>query len=213
LRLTTLQLDPFYLIVDDASWLPRLLPLGARLVQLRVKGRDESDVREQVVYARDLCRARGAQLIVNDYWRIAIDEKCDFVHLGQGDLDRADLGALSAHGVRFGVSTHDDAELDRALSLAPDYVALGPIYPTLLKQMAFAPQGLEKLGVWKKRIGATPLVAIGGLTPERARAVLQAGADSACVVTDILRSKDPEARTREWIAATRDWRADASKEV
>ena len=98
------------------------------------------------------------------------------------------------------------AELERALALAPDYVALGPIYPTLLKQMAFAPQGLEKIGLWRKRIGAIPLVAIGGLTPERARAVLQAGADSACVVTDILRNDDPEARTREWIAATQDWR-------
>ena len=204
--MAALRLDPFYLIVDDASWLPRLLPQGVRLAQLRVKDRDEGEARAQVVRARNLCKAIGAQLVVNDYWRIAIEEKCDFVHLGQGDLDGADIGALRAHGVRFGVSTHDDAELDRAMAFSPDYVALGPIYPTLLKQMAFAPQGLEKIGLWKKRIGATPLVAIGGLTPERARAVLQAGADSACVVTDILRSKDPEARTREWIAATKDWR-------
>jgi thiamine-phosphate pyrophosphorylase len=200
------RLDPFYLIVDDASWLPKLLPIGVRFVQLRIKDRDESDIRWQARLARDLCKACGAQLVVNDYWRIAIDEKCDFVHLGQSDLDAADIQALRAHGVRFGVSTHDDAELHRALSLAPDYIALGPIYPTLLKQMAFAPQGLEKIGIWKKRIGETPLVAIGGLTPERARAVLEAGADSACVVTDILRSEDPEARTREWIEATQDWR-------
>ena len=198
--------DPFYLIVDDASWLTRLLPLGVKLVQLRVKDRGEDEVRTQVARARDLCNAHGAQLVVNDYWRVAVDEKCDFVHLGQGDLDSADIPALRAHDVRFGVSTHDDAELERALALAPDYVALGPIYPTLLKQMAFAPQGLEKIGLWKKRIGATPLVAIGGLTPERAREVLQAGADSACVVTDILRSENPETRTREWIAATQDWR-------
>lgn len=202
----TRQPDPFYLIVDDASWLTRLLPLGVKLVQLRVKDRGEEEVRTQVGRARDLCRAHGAQLVVNDYWRVAIDEKCDFVHLGQGDLDCADIPALRAHDVRLGVSTHADAELERALALAPDYVALGPIYPTLLKQMAFAPQGLEKIGLWRKRIGAIPLVAIGGLTPERARAVLQAGADSACVVTDILRNENPEARTREWIAATQDWR-------
>jgi thiamine-phosphate pyrophosphorylase len=206
MRLTALRLDPFYLIVDDASWLPRLLPQGAKLVQLRVKNRDEGEVRAQVARARDLCKASGAQLVVNDYWRMAIDEGCDFAHLGQGDLDGADIGAMRSHGVRFGVSTHDDAELDRALALSPDYVALGPIYPTLLKQMAFAPQGLEKIGLWKKRIGAVPLVAIGGLTPERARAALRAGADSACVVTDILRNQDPEARTREWIAATQEWR-------
>ncbi|ATQ68915.1 MULTISPECIES: thiamine phosphate synthase [Methylosinus] len=198
-----MTLDPFYLIVDDASWLERLLPQGVRLVQLRVKDREESELRAQIARARDLCAAHGAQLVVNDHWRLAIDLSCDYVHLGQSDLDAADIDALRAHGVRLGVSTHDDAELERALSLAPDYVALGPIYPTLLKQMAFAPQGLERIGEWKRRIGAVPLVAIGGLTPERARAALAAGADSACVVTDILRAQDPEGRTREWIAATR----------
>jgi thiamine-phosphate pyrophosphorylase len=196
-------LDPFYLIVDDTSWLERLLPLGVRLVQLRVKDREERELRAQIARARDLCAAHGAQLVVNDYWGLAIDLACDFVHLGQGDLDTADVDSLRAHGVKFGVSTHDDAELERALALSPDYVALGPIYPTLLKQMAFAPQGLERIGEWKRRIGAVPLVAIGGLTPERARAALAAGADSACVVTDILRAQDPEGRTREWIAATR----------
>lgn len=200
------RLDPFYLIVDDADWLPRLLPQGAALVQLRVKDRVEAELREQIARARDLCAAYGAQLVVNDYWRLAIDLSCDFVHLGQGDLDTADIAAIRAHGLRLGVSTHDHAELDRALSLAPDYVALGPIYPTLLKQMAFAPQGLERIGEWKRRIGEIPLVAIGGLTPERARAALEAGADSACVVTDVLRATDPEARAREWIMATCDWR-------
>ncbi len=204
-----MRLDPFYLIVDTADWLSRLLPLGVKLVQLRVKDRAEAEVRAEIRRARDLCKAAGAQLIVNDYWRIAIEEGCDYVHLGQGDLDTADIPALRKAGVRLGVSTHDEAELSRALALAPDYVALGPIYPTLLKQMAFAPQGLDKLGDWKRRIGDVPLVAIGGLTPERARLALQAGADSACVVTDILRNADPEARTREWIAATAPWRTQA----
>jgi thiamine-phosphate pyrophosphorylase len=204
--MTKLVLDPFYLIADDVAWLARLLPLGVKLMQLRLKDREESDVRAQIIRARELCQAFGAQLVVNDYWRIAIDETCDFVHLGQGDLDGADLAALRRHGVRLGVSTHDEAELERALSLQADYVALGPIYPTRLKQMAFAPQGLEKLGQWKRRLGAVPLVAIGGLTPERARLALQAGADSACVVTDILRCDDPEGRTKAWVEATRAWR-------
>ncbi|PWB79655.1 MAG: thiamine phosphate synthase [Methylocystaceae bacterium] len=205
--MSALVLDPFYLIVDDAAWLPRLLPAGVKLVQLRVKDRAESELRAQIAQARDLCAAHGAQLVVNDYWRIAIDEACDFVHLGQGDLDSADIPAIRAHGLRIGVSTHDDGELERALSLSPDYVALGPIYPTLLKQMAFAPQGLDKIGVWKKRIGSIPLVAIGGLTPERGLAALHAGADSACVVTDVLRAGEPERRAREWIEATAVWRA------
>lgn len=204
--MSAMRLDPFYLIVDDADWLPRLLPQGVALVQLRVKDRGDPELRAQIARARDLCVAQGAQLVVNDYWRLAIDLSCDFVHLGQGDLDTADIAAIRAHGIRIGVSTHDHAELDRALALSPDYVALGPIYPTLLKQMAFAPQGLERIGEWKRLIGETPLVAIGGLTPERARAALAAGADSACVVTDILRATEPEARAREWVTATSDWR-------
>jgi N-acetylmuramoyl-L-alanine amidase len=202
----TTKLDPFYLIVDSADWLFRLLPQGANLVQLRVKDRDEPETRAQIAMARDICARHGAQLVVNDYWRLAIDEGCDFVHLGQGDLDGADIPALRRAGVRIGVSTHDEAELDRALSLAADYVALGPIYPTLLKQMEFAPQGFARIGAWKTAIGDRPLVAIGGLTPERAIAALAAGADSACVVTDILRNPEPEARTQEWLAATRPWR-------
>jgi len=196
-------LDPFYLIIDDAGWLPRLLPMGVRLVQLRVKDADEASLLRQIATAKELCQAAGAQLIVNDFWREAIDAGCDFVHLGQGDLDTADLGALKRAGVRVGISTHDDAELERALRLAPDYIALGPIFPTVLKQMAWAPQGLDKLAIWKRRIGPIPLVAIGGLTPERAQQVLEAGADSAAVVTDILRHDDPEGRTRDWVAATR----------
>ncbi|MGJ0393178.1 MAG: thiamine phosphate synthase [Methylocystis sp.] len=202
----TLSLDPFYLIVDNADWLARLLPLGVKLVQLRVKDRPESDVRDEILRARDLSRAAGAQLIVNDYWKLAIDAGCDFVHLGQEDLDGADLDALRRNGVKLGISTHDDAELERALSLSPDYVALGPIWPTLLKEMKFAPQGLEKISTWKRRIGEIPLIAIGGLTPARACLALAAGADSACVVTDVLRAPDPESRTVEWITATAPWR-------
>lgn len=203
---TSTSLDPFYLIVDRADWLTRLLPLGVKLVQLRVKDRPEPEVREEIARARDLCRAAGAQLVVNDYWRLAIDAGCDFVHLGQEDLAGADVPALRRHGVRLGVSTHDDAELERALSFSPDYVALGPVWPTLLKEMKFAPQGLEKLAAWKKRAGGVPLVAIGGLTPARACLALAAGADSACVVTDVLRAADPESRTVEWVTATAPWR-------
>lgn len=192
------MLDRFYLVVDDAAWLERLLPHGVRLAQLRVKDVPEPELRSQIRRARDLCAAAGAQLIVNDHWRQAIDEGCDYVHLGQGDLDGADLVAIRHAGLRLGISTHDDAELERALASQPDYVALGPIFPTLLKQMPWTPQGLARITLWKERIGAVPLVAIGGLTPERARAALAAGADSAAVVTDVLRHADPEARAREW---------------
>jgi thiamine-phosphate pyrophosphorylase len=174
-----------------------------KLVQLRIKDRPEPEIRQQVRDAKALCARHGAQLIVNDYWQIAIEEGCDFVHLGQGDLDGADLPAIRRAGLRLGVSTHSHAELDRALGFAPDYVALGPIYPTILKKMPWAPQGLERIGEWKRLIGDRPLVAIGGLTVERAAGVLAAGADSLAVVTDVVRSADPESRVDAWIAATR----------
>jgi len=154
----------------------------------------------QIENARDRCQAAGVQLVVNDYWRLALACGCDFVHLGQGDLDGADIPALRRAGVRLGVSTHDDAELARALALRADYVALGPIYPTLLKAMPWRPQGLARLTEWKRRIGAIPLVAIGGITCERLDGVFAAGADVAAVVTDIVRASDPEARLRQWLA-------------
>ena len=195
-----MALPRIYPIVESAAWVQRLLPLGVRLVQLRVKDRPAEEVRAQIRESQKLCAASDAQLIVNDYWELAIEEGCDFVHLGQGDLDQADTRAVRKAGIRLGVSTHDERELDRALSVAPDYIALGPIYPTLLKVMPWAPQGLARVTEWKKRIGRIPLVAIGGLTLERLRGVFAAGADVAAVVTDIVRNPDPEARTRAWLA-------------
>ncbi len=196
-----MSLPRVYPIVDSAAWIRRLLPAGVRLVQLRIKDRSAEALRAEIRESRELCARAGAQLVVNDHWRLALEERCDFVHLGQGDLDSADVPALKRHGVRLGVSTHDDAELERGLALDPDYVALGPIYPTLLKVMPWAPQGLARIGEWKQRIGATPLVAIGGLTVDRLAGVFRAGADAAAVVTDIVRHPDPMARTREWLTA------------
>ena len=172
-------------------------------MQLRVKDKNEAWVVRETREALETCTNAGAVLVVNDFWRVAIDQGAAWVHLGQGDLDRADVGAIRKAGLKLGVSTHDEAELQRALTLDPDYVALGPIYPTILKAMAFAPQGLPRIGEWKRRIGAIPLVAIGGLNVERAKLCLAAGANIVSVVTDITLHPDPEARAREWIACTR----------
>ena len=193
------MLPRFYPVLDSADWIARVLPLGVKLVQLRAKDRPDADLRDQIVRSRDLCRGHGAILVVNDYWRLAIDLGCDFVHLGQEDLDTADLPAIRTAGLRLGISTHDEAELDRALGCGPDYVALGPVWPTILKQMKWHSQGIERLTDWKGRIGDIPLCAIGGLTPERARLALAAGADVVAAVTDITLNSDPEARVREWL--------------
>ena len=198
-----MTLDRFYPIFDDADWIARMLPLGVRLVQLRVKDRPEAETRAEIARARDLCAAAGATLVVNDHWRLAIEEGCGFVHLGQEDLDEADVPAIRAAGLKLGVSTHDEAELDRALALKPDYIALGPVYPTVLKAMKWGPQGLERVAAWKARIGDAPLVAIGGFTVDRAAGAFEAGADVVSAVTDITLNPDPEARVRDWLAATR----------
>ncbi len=198
-----IKLDPFYPVVPDDSWVARLVPAGARFVQLRLKDQPPEEVRRQVRNAKAVCDRHGAQLVVNDYWQLAIDENCPWVHLGQEDLVDADVAAIRRAGVKLGVSTHDHAELDKGLAADPDYVALGPIWPTQLKKMPWAPQGLGRIGEWKKLIGDRPLVAIGGLTLERAVQCLKAGADCAAVVGDIVNNTDPIAQARRWMEALR----------
>lgn len=193
-----MRLPRVYAVLPDAAMIARLVPQGLRLVQLRFKGAAE-EVPGQIAAARAICARHGAQLVVNDHWQAALDQGVDFIHLGQEDLDSADTAAIARAGARLGISTHDRAELDRALALSPAYVALGPVWPTQLKQMRWQPQGLEKVGRWKARIGDLPLVAIGGITPERLPGVFAAGADVAAVVTDLVTAADPEARTRHWL--------------
>jgi len=192
-------LDVFYPIVPNVDWLDRLVPLGVRTIQLRLKDASADEIARQIDASLDICARCGCQLIVNDHWREALSAGADYVHLGQEDLATADLAALKANGVRIGLSSHSPEELDVALAAKPDYIALGPIWETKLKAMKWAPQGLGRIGEWKRRMGSIPLVAIAGITLERAPLVLAAGADSAAVITDFITHPDPEARVREWL--------------
>jgi thiamine-phosphate pyrophosphorylase len=140
---------------------------------------------------------------VNDFWEMAIDLDCDWIHLGQEDLDDADMVAIRRAGLKIGISTHDEDELDRALAEQPDYVALGPVYPTILKKMKWVEQGLDRVQKWKNHIGDLPLVGIGGMTIDRAAGVYAAGADIVSVVTDITLNENPEDRLKGWVKATR----------
>ncbi|WP_422538231.1 thiamine phosphate synthase [Bartonella apihabitans] len=201
-----MKLDPFYLIVDSADWIEKLIPLGVKLVQLRMKNVPLEVLHQHIQRAKLVCKQFHCQLIINDYWKAAIEEKCDFIHLGQEDLVDANVEKIKKAGLKLGVSTHDASELNKALEAKPDYVALGPVYQTILKKMKWQPQGLEKVTRWKKLVGDLPLVAIGGLNPERAKAVLEAGADSAAVVTDIAMNENPQDRVKQWLEATQKWR-------
>lgn len=194
-----MALARFYPIFDDVAWIKRLVPLGIKIVQLRIKDQPEDVVRAQIIEAQQICAAHGCALVINDYWQLAIELGCDWVHLGQEDLDDADVAAIKAAGLRLGLSTHDEAELGRALDQKPDYVALGPVYPTILKKMKWHQQGLGKVSEWKALVGNVPLVAIGGMSVERASGAFEAGADCVAAVTDITLNADPEARVRAWL--------------
>ena len=198
------MLDRFYLIIDRAAWLPRLLPLGLKLVQIRTKAPDIETRRREIADAIALCKAAGAMCVVNDHWREAIEFGAEWLHLGQEDLDTADLKAIRAAGIRFGVSTANRAELDRALAVDPDHVALGPIWSTVSKGDAAPASGPEQLTEWK-RLANRPLVAIGGISLDRAPICWQAGADSVAVISDVLSAADPEARLTQWLDAARSW--------
>ena len=191
--------DRFYPVVDTVEWVRRLTALGVGTVQLRAKDLDDASAMILFRAALDVTKGTSTKLVVNDYWRVAIELKAQHLHLGQEDLAEADLDAIREAGLNLGISTHDDEELATALAAKPDYVALGPIFPTTLKSMRFAPQGIPKITEWKKRIGGIPLVAIGGIKFEQAAEIFAAGADSIAVVSDVTQNADPDARVRQWL--------------
>jgi len=196
--------DRFYPVVDSVAWVARLARLGVGTIQLRAKNLDDADALAIVREALAVTKGTATKLVVNDYWRAAIDAKATHLHLGQEDLADADLGAIRDAGLTLGVSTHDDAELATALRAKPDYVALGPIFFTTLKSMRFAPQGIPKITEWKKRVGDIPLVAIGGIKLEHAGEIFAAGADSIAVVSDVTQNADPDTRVRAWLGVQKE---------
>jgi thiamine-phosphate pyrophosphorylase len=193
--------DRFYPVVDSIAWLKRLTALGVGTVQLRAKDLDHDEAVELMREALAVTHGTGTQLVVNDYWQAAIEVGARHVHLGQEDLANADVKAIFRANITLGLSTHDERELETALKHTPDYIALGPIFPTTLKVMRFGPQGIPRIAEWKKKIGDIPLVAIGGIKFEQAREIFEAGADSIAVVSDVTQAKDPDARVNQWLHA------------
>lgn len=196
---------PFHLglypVVDSVEWIARLLDAGVKTLQLRVKDLPDEQVEPAIIQAITLGRQHNARLFINDYWRLAVKHQAYGVHLGQEDLDTADLAAIQAAGLRLGLSTHDDAELARAVAAKPSYIALGHIFPTQTKEMPSAPQGLEELTRHIKQLDGTfPTVAIGGISIERAPAVLATGVGSIAVVSAITQADDWRKATAELLA-------------
>ena len=186
-----------YPVVDSVSWIERLLAAGVRTIQLRIKDLPDRDAEDAVREAIALGRHYHARLFINDYWRLAITHQAYGVHLGQEDLEVADLRAIQQAGLRLGISTHDDAERERAVALRPSYIALGHIFPTQTKQMPSAPQGVVRLQRHLPHLQGIPAVAIGGISLARVPEVLATGVGSVAVVSAITQAAD-------WRAATAD---------
>ncbi|KZE24446.1 thiamine phosphate synthase [Cronobacter sakazakii] len=188
-----------YPVVDSVEWVTRLLDAGVRTLQLRIKDKTEAEAEADVAAAIALGQRYHARLFINDYWRLAIKHQAYGVHLGQEDLQTADPDAIRRAGLRLGVSTHDDMEIDVALAVRPSYIALGHVFPTQTKQMPSAPQGLAQLAAHVKRLGDYPTVAIGGISLERAPAVLETGVGSIAVVSAITQAPDWRGATQRLI--------------
>lgn len=180
-----------YPVVDSVEWIERLLSVGVKTIQLRIKNRSDEQAEAEVIQAIALGRRYQAQLFINDYWKLAVKHQAYGVHLGQEDLDTADLAAIKQAGLRLGVSTHDDRELARAVAIIPSYIALGHIFPTQTKDMPSAPQGLAELTRHITHLeGRFPTVAIGGISIDRVPAVLKTGVGSIAVVSAITQAPD-----------------------
>lgn len=186
-----------YPVVDSVEWIERLLKAGVKTLQLRIKDKRDEEVESDVIAAIELGRRFDARLFINDYWQLAIKHQAYGVHLGQEDLETTDLSAIREAGLRLGVSTHDDMEIDVALAARPSYIALGHVFPTQTKQMPSAPQGLAQLARHIARLGDYPTVAIGGISLARAPAVLETGVGSIAVVSAITQAADWRAATEQ----------------
>ncbi len=189
-----------YPIVDNSEWLKKLLPLGVSTIQLRIKANNgnQKHIEQEIAKAIEIARQFSCRLFINDYWQLAIKYSAYGVHLGQEDLQTADIDTLIQSGIRLGISTHSYSELARALAYKPSYIAIGPIFSTTTKKMPWQPQGLDNLKRWRRSL-PYPLVAIAGINLERLPAVLEAGADGIAVIGDILNDQDPIAKTKKWL--------------
>ena len=185
----------FYPVVATAEWVERLLGWGVRTVQLRFKaaGHTALEIEREVNAAVEAGRrVPGSQVFINDHWQCALAANAYGAHLGQEDLDIADIAALREAGLRLGLSTHTPAELARAHAVQPSYLAIGPIYPTTLKVMPYEPVGLERLKLWAPQAAPYPVVAIGGISLERLPGVMACGVDGVAVVSAVTLADDPE---------------------
>jgi hydroxymethylpyrimidine kinase / phosphomethylpyrimidine kinase / thiamine-phosphate diphosphorylase len=188
-----------YPIVDRALWLARLLPLGVKVIQLRVKDLSGDELKTEILQCVKIANEYDCQLYINDYWQLAIECGAYGVHLGQEDIDDADLSAIANAGLRLGLSSHCFYEVARAKTIKPSYIAFGPVYATQTKDMPWVPQGETGLPYWRAQLVDFPLVAIGGIHGERFEKVKAQGVDSIAMISAITEAENPEQVCKDFI--------------
>ncbi len=181
-----------YAVLPDAAWVRRMALADVATLQLRFKSDDQHAIRQEVRAAVQAVRGTRSLLFINDHWQMAIEEGAYGVHLGQEDMDDAPIDQLRAHGLRLGLSTHGYAEMLRAEAVQPSYLALGAVFPTTLKRMQTAPQGLGRLYAYAALMQHRPLVAIGGIDASRLQDVIRSGVGAIAVVRAITGAEHPE---------------------
>lgn len=186
-----------YPVVDSSDWLKRLLPLGVSTIQLRIKDKEAAALENEIKTAIAMARQYNARLFINDHWELAITHGAYGVHLGQEDLNAADIKKIQTARLRLGISTHCYYEVARALAYRPSYLACGPIFATNSKEIHFAPQGIEQLHYWRRALHHYPIVAIGGINSGNMADVLKTGVDGIAMISAITQAKHPEQATRE----------------
>jgi len=190
-----------YPVVDSLEWIKKLVPLGVETIQLRIKDKQDGELEQEIIDAIDFCKDYKVRLFINDYWQLAVKHRAYGIHLGQEDvqtLSPDDLRKISHSGCRLGLSTHSYAEVARAHAIKPSYLALGPIFATTSKEMPWIPQGVEAVEKWVKLLGDEyPLVAIGGINHERARALKQTGVGSVAMISAITEASDYQQATNK----------------
>ena len=176
--------------LTHAEQAQKLIEGGAEIIQLRDKHASPKDFYESAREALIIARKRNVKIIINDRVDIALALKADGVHLGQDDLPPESARVILGDRAIIGFSTHNLKQVVNAINLPIDYLAIGPVYATRTKENPEEIVGLEGVNEVRKAVGDFPLVAIGGITSENFRAVLEAGANSVAIISGLLSDAD-----------------------
>ncbi|MEI7530377.1 MAG: thiamine phosphate synthase [Betaproteobacteria bacterium] len=179
-----------YVVAPDAQWVKKLAQAGVKTIQLRFKSTQADLIEKEIVDSISACLNEDISLFINDHWQLAIKHQAYGIHLGQEDLVNADLDLIRKSSCRLGISSHGYAEMINADQYSPSYIAIGAVYPTTLKQMQTAAQGIGRLRQYAKLLEAYPLVGIGGISEDRIHDVLQTGVGSVALVRAVINSLD-----------------------